>query len=91
MKQNVKDQFAAALKATGIDLQIAAAGVAEFAAVSAARCLSASAEPSFAEIVESEADRVFLFAAKRAVRSADAADAQTIGLIRGLLLGAAGA
>lgn len=91
MKEAVKKQFEAALSATGIDLKIAAAGVVEFAAMSAARLASATHEVSFPEMVQAEADRVFLFAAKRAVRSADAADAQAIGLIRGVLLGFAGA
>ena len=81
MKQQIKDQFAQAISATGLQLQAAAVDVAEFAAASSERVSAA----------QLETNRVFLFAAKRAVRAGDAADAQAFGLIRGFLLGLASA
>lgn len=90
MNTNVKQQFAEALSATGIDLQRAPAEIAEKAAESAARLTLAANELGFAEAVEAESQRVWLFAASRAVRSADAVDARAFGLIHGFLIAAAG-
>lgn len=93
MNERIKDQFAAAIAATGMQLENAAAEVAIFAAASAARVAAAAAanEPGLDQVMRDERDRVWMFAVGRAVRSADAADAQAWGLIHGLILGAAGA
>ncbi len=91
MKQQIKDQFAQAISATGLQLQAAAADVAEFAAASSERVSAAQLEPGFDQVFGDETNRVFLFAAKRAVRAGDSADAQAFGLIRGFLLGLASA
>jgi phosphosulfolactate phosphohydrolase-like enzyme len=89
MNQNLKDQFAGALNATGIDLAASADAIATFAAERAAHLATIANEPGIAEAVEAEAYRVWLFAARREVRVADAADQRAAGMIRGLLLGLA--
>lgn len=84
------DEFAKALRATGIELQTMAGDVGVFAAQRGAHLSAIAAEPGFHEAVEAEADRVWMFAARRAVRLGDAADARAWGLIHGFLLGLAG-
>lgn len=91
MKDSIKQQFEHALAATGVQLQQTGAEVAAFAADRTAHLAAASAEPGFAQVMEDEQLRVWLFAAGRAVRAGDAADARAFGLIQGLLLGAASA
>lgn len=91
MKDTIKDQFAQALAATGVQLQTSAVEVATFAASRSAHLAAASAEPGFAQVMQDEQLRVWLFAANRTVRAGDAADARAFGLIQGLLLGAASA
>lgn len=93
MKDAIRDQIEQALRDTGLELRASPGEVAAFAA-ERAFLLSMAAEqnePGLAEAVEAAADRVWLFAAGRAVRVADAADARAWGLLRGLLLGLAGA
>ncbi|MBL8756325.1 MAG: hypothetical protein JNK15_23730 [Planctomycetes bacterium] len=91
MKQQIKEQFAEALRATGIDLATSATEVATYAAERGAHLTAAAAEPGFGEALDAEQDRVWMFAARRAVRSGDAGDARAAGLIRGVLIGLAGA
>lgn len=91
MNDRIKEQFASALAATGVQLQQSGAEVAAFAAARAAHVTAAALEPGLEQVVEDEQNRVWLFAAGRAVRAADAADARAVGLIQGLLLGAASA
>ena len=90
-KQQIKDQFTQALSATGLQLQAAAVDVADFAVASAERLTAAANEPGFDQVFGEEQNRVWTFAAKRAVRSGDAQDASAYGLIRGFLLGLASA
>lgn len=90
MNDKTKQLFQAALDATLGDLQRQPADIAAFAAERAAHLTLASSEPGFAMAIEAEAHRVWLFAAGRAVRVGDAADARAIGLIHGVLLAAAG-
>jgi hypothetical protein len=91
MNDRIKEQFAQAISATGVQLQAAGAEVAAFAAARSAHLAAASQEPGFEQAFGDEQARVWLFAAGRAVRAGDAADARAIGLIQGLLLGAASA
>lgn len=91
MKDSIKEQFERALTSTGLQLQQSGAEVAAFAAARSAHLAAASAEPGFAQVLEDEQLRVWLFAAGRTVRAGDAADARAFGLIQGLLLGAASA
>lgn len=90
-KQQIKEQFAQALSATGLQLQTSAADVAAFAATSGERLSAAANEPGFDQVFGDEQNRVWTFAAKRAVRAGDASDATAFGLIRGFLLGLASA
>lgn len=91
MKTNIQQQFEDALTETGLQLKQAGADVAVFTAQCGARVAAASAanEPGLPQLMRDEQDRIFLFAAGRAVRSGDAADLQAWGLFRGFLLGAA--
>ncbi len=82
--------FGDALRETGIDLQAAPAEIGVFATQRAAHLALIAGEPGIEEAVIAERDRVWGFAARRAVRSGDAADARAIGLIHGVLLGMAG-
>jgi hypothetical protein len=91
MKPNIQQQFADALSKTGVELQQAGAEVALFAAQRGAHVAAAANEPGLDQVMRDEQDRVFLFAAGRAVRSGDAADAQAWGLIHGFLIGVASA
>lgn len=93
MKDDIKQRFADAIGATGLQLENAASDVAVYAALRAAHvaAVAAANEPNLAQVIADEQHRVWLYAAGRAVRSGDAADAQAFGLIQGLLLGAAGA
>lgn len=90
-KQQIKEQFAQALSATGLQLQTSAVDVANFAATSAERLSAAANEPGFDQVFGDEQNRVWTFAAKCAVRAGDASDATAFGLIRGFLLGLASA
>lgn len=89
MNQNLTDQFAASLKATGADLSASGEAIADYSVERAAHLATIANEPGIGEAVEAEAYRVWLFAARREVRFADAADHHAVGLIRGLLLGLA--
>lgn len=91
MNPTVRTALESALRSTGFELQASGADVVTYAAASAAKLTLATAELSFGEAVQSEADRVFMFAAKRAVRAGDATDALALGIIHGILLGLAGA
>jgi hypothetical protein len=91
MNDALKEQFARAISDTGLQLQTSGAEVAAFAAARSAHLAAASQEPGFEQVFRDEQNRVWLFAAGRAVRAGDAADARAIGLIQGLLLGAASA
>lgn len=89
MKQSIKEQFVGSLTATGIDLAASADAIADYAGERGAHLAAIANEPGIAEAVEAESYRVWLFAARREVRVADAADQRAAGLIRGLLLGLA--
>lgn len=90
-KQQIKEQFVRAIGATGLQLQNSAVDVAEFATASGERLSAAANEPGFDQVFGDEQNRVWTFAAKRAVRAGDASDATAFGLIRGFLLGLASA
>lgn len=91
MNDAIKQQFADALHATGVQLQQSGIEVATFAAARAAHVSAAANEPGFPQLMADEQLRVWLFAAGRAVRAGDAADASAFGMIQGLLLGLASA
>lgn len=89
MNDKVKEQFARELHATGVQLQASGVEVATFAATRGAHLSAAALEPGFDQVMGDEQNRVWTFAAKRAVRAGDAHDARAYGLIQGLLLGLA--
>lgn len=93
MKTNIQQQFEDALTETGLQLKQAGADVAVFTAQCGARVAAAAAanEPGLPQVMRDEQDRAFLFAAGRAVREGDAADAKAWGLFRGFLMGVASA
>jgi len=90
MNQKTRQLFEQALRETGIDLKAAPADVAVFVAEQAAQLQLAVDEPGFAIVAEAAADRVWLYAARRTVKLADAGDARAFELLRGLLLGLVG-
>lgn len=91
MKTSIKEQIVSAFNATGVDLSVSAADVAAYIAERSAHLALAVDEPGFDEALEAEQNKVWMYVARRAVRAGDAADARTIGIIRGVLLGLAGA
>lgn len=83
------EAFEQALKQTGADLAALPAEVAAYAAQRGAHLATYGQVPGFLRAVEAEADSVWLFATRRAMNKADAADARVWGLIQGLLMGLA--
>lgn len=81
--------FEDALREIGLDIAAAPGEVAVYAAQRGAYLASIAHVPGFARAAEAEADNVWLFSIRRAIRSADAADAKAWGLIYGVLLGLA--
>lgn len=81
--------FEEALKQTGLDIRSAPGEVAAYAAKRGAYLAQFGDVPGFLEAAAVESDNVFLFAARRAMKSADAADARAWSLIQGILLGLA--
>lgn len=83
------EAFEQALRQTGIDIQAVPGEVAVYAAQRGAFLASLGQVPGFLRAAEAEADNVFLFAARRAMQTADAADSRAWSLIQGVLLGLA--
>lgn len=83
------EAFEAALRQTGIELAAVPAEITNYAAQRGAHLATYGQVPGFLRAVEAEADSVWLFATRRAIKTADAADARAWGLIQGLLMGLA--
>jgi hypothetical protein len=83
------EAFELALRQTGVDIAAAPGEIAAFAAARGAHLASFGQVPGFLRAVEAEADSVWMFAVRRALRTADATDARAWGLIQGLLMGLA--
>ena len=82
---SIRSALDAALRETGAQLQRSTADVAAYTASRAAHLAAIAGQPGVDEAVIAERDAVWLYAAGRAVASADAADARVIGLIHGAL------
>lgn len=90
-KDQVRAALAAALADTGVELKAAAADVALYAEQRAEHLAEIANEAGFAEAVIAERDAVASYAARGAVRTADAGDQRLLGLVHGFLLAAVGA
>ncbi|MEY5098846.1 MAG: hypothetical protein RJA36_1565 [Pseudomonadota bacterium] len=88
MNPNTTQLLEQNLKALVGDLKASGPELAAFLAQQTAHLSLASAEVGFAEALEAETDRAWLFTAGRAVRVADASDQRAWGLLMGFLLAA---
>lgn len=90
MNAKTTDLFQTFVHQTGVDLAAAPADVVRFADEQAAQLKLALDEPGFPVVAEAAADRLWMYAAGRAVKLGDAGDARAFDLLRGLLLGLVG-